>query len=241
MIEAVVLPNSPLDGQLVGELELNRLYGVKIMGMQHHSQHRATGISNLRLRAGDVAPLQALPAGLQAASEQGKLLLVEGVDQAILRTGKNRIALLIMLGVVTLATLTQLPIAALAIAGAALMVVTKCLRTGEALQSINASTLFLIAGTIPMGLAIQTTGLAHVIVDRLLHLLGTASPLIVPSVLYLLTTLLTAILTNNAVAVLLTPIALDLAASLGVNATPLLMAVAFGASASFFNSHGLPD
>jgi len=146
--------------------------------------------------------------------------------------------LVIMLGVILLATLTEMPIAVLALGGAVLMVLTRCLRPEEALRSLDPPTLLLLTGTIPLGIAIQSTGLAASVVESLLAVLGHADPRIFISMLYLLTSIVTELLSNNAVAVLLTPIALQLAMALGVDPRPLLMAVAFGASASFMTPIG---
>ena len=236
--EAVVLPDSPYNGQLIGELKLNELFGVRIMGLQHRGRQFVTGLREMRLASGDVLLLQGRQPGLHQASDQGKLMMVEGVERGILRTNKNRTALIIMLAVVTLAALTDLPIALLALTGAALMIVLKCLRVEEALRALDAGTLLLLAGTIPLGLAMETTGLAQMAVDLLLRVLGDAGPVLILSCFYLLTNLLTQLLSNNAVAVLLLPIGLNLALSLGVSPTPFLMAIAFGASASFLTPMG---
>jgi len=166
------------------------------------------------------------------------MLIIEGVEGVIMRTAKNRIALLIMLVVVLLASFTGLPIVVLALVGAALMVVTRCLRVDEAFRTLDAATLMLLAGTIPLGVAMQSTVLARLAVAHLLALAGGLSPVIFLSAFYLFTALLTQLISNNAVAVLLTPIALSLAQALGVSPTPLLMTIAFGASASFMTPMG---
>ena len=238
VIEAVVLPDSPFNGRLIGDLELNQQFGVKIMGLQHYGRQFLTGLRDTRLSSGDVLLLQGKSGGLRQASDQGRLMLVEGVERGILRTTKNRIALIIMLAVVLLAALTSVPISILALAGAVMMIVLKCLRVDEAFRSLDASTLLLLAGTIPLGVAMSTTGLAQMAVDYLLQVLGGSNPVIFLSVFYLLTNLLTQLLSNNAVAVLLMPIGLSLALSLGVSPTPFLMAIAFGASASFMTPMG---
>jgi di/tricarboxylate transporter len=108
----------------------------------------------------------------------------------------------------------------------------------EALRALDASTLLMLAGTIPLGMAMDTTGLAQSVVDLLLRLLAGASPVLFLSIFYLMTNLLTQLLSNNAVAVLLLPIGLNLATTLGISPTPLLMAIAFGASASFMTPMG---
>ena len=196
------------------------------------------GLRSLPLQNGDVLLLQGMSNGLQQLREVGRLLLVEGVEQTILRSSKNKLAILIMLGVILTATVTDLPIAVLALAGAVLMVLTRCLHPEEALHSLDAPTLFLLAGTIPIGLAMESTGVAAAIVGGILNLTGGAAPWIFLSLFYLLTSLLTELISNNAVAVLLTPVALQLAVSLGIDPKPLLVAIAFGASASFMTPMG---
>jgi di/tricarboxylate transporter len=238
VIEAAVMPDSPLEGRPVGDLGLYRRYGVAVMGVQRQGRQRMRGIRDLILQNGDVLLLRGKSEQLRRLGEDGNLLLVEGVEQTIMRSTRNRHALLIMLGVVLLATLTELPISVLALAGAALMIITRCLRPDEAMGSLNAPTLFLLAGTIPLGLAMESTGLASTVVQGVLAVTGGADPRIFLSVFYLLTSLLTELISNNAVAVLLTPIAVQLAITLGVDPKPLLMAIAFGASASFMTPMG---
>lgn len=238
LVEAIILPDSSATGRQLAQLDFEHNHNVQVFGLRRRSGHRHLGLRHVRLQRGDVLLLRGERAGLQTVSELFKFLLVEGVEGAIIRRTKNRMALLIMGGVVLLASLTNLPVVILALSGAALMILTRCLRVDEAMSSLDGATLMLLAGTIPMGIALQTTGLAQLLVDQLILLAGQASPVLFLSLFYLCTTLLTQLISNNAVAVLLTPIALYLATSLDVNAQPLLMAIAFGASASFMTPMG---
>ena len=238
VVEAVVLPDSPLDGLVGRELGLNRRYGIKLLGIQRNGRQQLSGLRAMRVQQGDVLLLQALPAQLQTASEKEQLLLVEGVGRSILRIGKTQLALAIMAAVVLLATLSPLPIVMLALSGAALMVITQCLRVDEALRSLDSKTILLIAAAIPFGTALESTGLAQSTVDLLLRYAGDAHPVVFLSAFYLLTNLLAQIIINKAVVVLFVPIALTLAATLNLNALPLLMAILFGANASFMTPMG---
>jgi len=163
----------------------------------------------------------------------GNVLIVEGVDQTVHRSGKMPLALGIMALVVGTAAIFELPLATAALGGACLMLITRCLRLDEAIRSLDFSTLLLLAGTIPLGLAMTKTGLAPLIVDGLMDLVGDSSPRVVMSSLYLVTAILTSFLSNHATAVLLTPLAIDLAGVIQIDPRPLLMAIAFGASACF--------
>jgi di/tricarboxylate transporter len=165
-------------------------------------------------------------------------LVTEGVGKTILRSGKRWHALVILLGIVTLGSTTSIPIVTLALAGACFMVFTGCLRSAEAISSLDSSSLLLLAGAIPLGAAMEQTGLAQSIVDRLLFVLGDAPSIVLLSGFFLITWILTELLSNNAVAVLLTPIALGLAQTTGINAAALLMVVIFGASCSFLTPQG---
>lgn len=238
IVEAVILPDSIAIGRQLEQLAFEVSHHVHVMGLQQRGGQRRLGPRRAPLHSGDVLLLQGTRFDLQAVSEQFKFLLVEGVESAIARRAKNRPALLIMVAVILLASLTDIPIVILAMGGAALMVATRCLRTDEAMSSLDGSTLLLLAGTIPLGTAMQKTGLAQLLVDQLISVAGQANPVVMLSMFYLFTTLLTQLISNNAVAVLLTPIALSLAATLHVNPQPLLMTIAFGASASFMTPMG---
>ena len=238
IVEAVILPESVAIGRQLAQLEFEDSHQVQVLGLQRRGGQRRVGPRQALLRSGDVLLLQGTRSGLHAVSELYKLLIVEGVESAIVRHGKNRVALLIMGAVILLASLTAIPIVILALGGAALMVATRCLRADEAMSSLDGATLLLLAGTIPMGIAMQKTGLAQLLVDQLVSLAGQVSPVVMLSLFYLFTSLLTQLISNNAVAVLLTPIALSLATTLQVNPQPLLMTIAFGASASFMTPMG---
>ena len=238
IVEAVILPESVAIGRQLAQLEFEDSHQVQVLGLQRRGGQRRVGPRQALLHSGDVLLLQGTRSGLHAVSELYKLLIVEGVESAIVRHGKNRLALLIMGAVILLASLTAIPIVILALGGAALMVATRCLRVDEAMSSLDGATLLLLAGTIPMGIAMQKTGLAQLLVDQLVSLAGQVSPVVMLSLFYLFTSLLTQLISNNAVAVLLTPIALSLATTLQVNPQPLLMTIAFGASASFMTPMG---
>jgi di/tricarboxylate transporter len=238
VIEAVVLPNSTCAGRLVADLGLSHLYNVTVMGVQRYGRQYMRGLRSLRLNRGDVLLLRGSRHGLSACCEANRLLVVEGVEQSIVRTHRNWQAFAILLGVVALGSLTEIPIVTLALAGACLMVILGCLRPGEAIASLDASSLLLLAGTIPLGAALEETGLARTLVEWLVASVDVSNHLLFLTVFFLMTWILTELLSNNAVAVLLTPIALNLAQTTGINPTSLLMVVIFGASCSFVMPQG---
>lgn len=238
VVEAVVMPGSEMTGNTMRQVALHRRFGVRVMGLQHQGRQQVQGLRTQRLEVGDVLLLRGKAIGLHTAAETCRLLLVEGVESSLVRKTKNTTALVIMALVVVLASVTAIPIVVLALAGAVAMVLTRCLRTDEALGALEASTLMLLAGTIPIGLAMERTGLVNSIVDGMIAVVGASEPWLFLALFYVTTALLTELISNNAVAVLMTPVAIGLAATLGVNAMPFLVAVLFGASAAFLTPFG---
>ena len=245
LAEAVVLPDSPFEGRTVSGLRLNAHYGVKVMAVQRHGRQHLYHIRRMRVHAGDVLLIQADDAGLNELRESEAVLVVEEVDQTRVNKRKAPLVMLTLLGVVAAAVFTSSTpgapsLAHLAIMGVALVLVTRCIRVDEALRSLDTTVLLLLAAAIPLAGAIHHTGLDSVGVEGILGLVGgeDVNPYIFLSVFYLLTSVLTTFLSNSAVAVLLFPIAMGLAQETGINHESLLVAICFGASASFASPLG---
>ena len=245
LAEAVVLPDSPFEGRTVSGLRLNSHYGVKVMAVQRHGRQHLYHIRRMRVHAGDVLLIQADDAGLNELRESEAVLVVEEVDQTRVNKRKAPLVMLTLLGVVVAAVFTSSTpgapsLAHLAIMGVALVLVTRCIRVDEALRSLDTTVLLLLAAAIPLAGAIHHTGLDSVGVEGILGLVGgeDVNPYIFLSVFYLLTSVLTTFLSNSAVAVLLFPIAMGLAQETGINHESLLVAICFGASASFASPLG---
>jgi di/tricarboxylate transporter len=233
LAEAVVTPNSRFVGRRVRELGLNRRHGISVLairrlGRQHHKNLRVQ-----RLDPGDVLLVQGEPRSLRQVHEDGDFILMEGVDKGLTVPKKAPLAIAILLGVVVLGTLDAAPFALLAIAGVALMLLSGCLTVRNATRALDPSVLFLLAGMIPLGTAMERSGLAEALADQVVAVAGDAGPWVLVSVFYLLTSVLTEFVSNNATAVLMTPICFGIAARLGMDPEPLLVAVTFAASASF--------
>ena len=147
-------------------------------------------------------------------------------------------ALLIITGVVFTATLGILPIMVGAIIGSVMLVMVGCITLEEAYDSIDWKVIFLLGGIISLGVALEKTGAATYLSGKMIKLLGDMGPVAIVAALYILTSLLTETMSNNATAVLLAPIAIAAASAMGVSPKPFLMAVAFAASASFMTPVG---
>jgi di/tricarboxylate transporter len=148
------------------------------------------------------------------------------------------VAVAILAGVVAAAGTGLVSILAAGLVGVVVMVFTGCVRIEEIYEDLDWSVVFLLAGLIPLGIAMDDTGAAAWIGEIVADLLGPLPPIAAVAGFYLITTLLTEVMSNNATAVVLTPIALVTAADLGMNAYALLVAVMFGASASFMTPVG---
>jgi di/tricarboxylate transporter len=141
--------------------------------------------------------------------------------------------LAVFAAVVLAATFGVAPIVFLALAGVAAMLLTRSLEIREMVRAVDPAVLFLLAGTIPLGTAMEVTGLAEAVAGQVVALAEPFGPWVLIAACYLLTSMLTEMLSNNATAVLLTPIALGIAGRMDIDPKSLLVAVAFGASASF--------
>ena len=233
LAEAVVTPNSRFVGRRVAELGLSRRHGIAVLairrlGKQHHKNLRVQ-----RLDPGDVLLVQGEPRSLRQVHEDGDFLLMEGVDKGLTLPKKAPLAIAILLGVVALGTFDVAPFALLAIAGVALMLLTGCMTVRNSTRALDPSVLFLLAGMIPLGVAMESSGLAEMLATSVVDLVGGSGPWVMVCVFYLLTSILTEFFSNNATAVLLTPICLGIAPRIGMDPEPLLVSVMFAASACF--------
>ncbi|MDQ3323862.1 MAG: SLC13 family permease, partial [Acidobacteriota bacterium] len=154
------------------------------------------------------------------------------------RRGKVAIAAAIVAGVVLAASLNFAPIVVAAVLGAILLVLLGCITLDEAYQAIEWKIIFLLAGVLSLGVALDKSGAARMISTQIVSSVGTLGLVALVSAFYLLTSVLTETMSNNATAALLAPIAIATAATLGVNPQPFLVAVTFAASASFMTPVG---
>ena len=238
VVQAVVLSNSPLIGTPLPELASLESEQIAVMGIMMPGQTSLQAMPIRDIRSGDALLLEGSQNALATLRNLYRVIFIEGMELKGSQFQRNSIALLIMAAVILGGAFTTLPIVMLAFAGVMAMVLTGCLSTDEAFRALSPRTLMLMAGTIPLGLGMQASGVADYIVVFLMSGNLLSNTVVTVSVLYLLTAILTQLISNAAVAVLLVPIALGLAQSIGIEPTPLLMAIAYGASASFMSPTG---
>ena len=233
LVEAVVAPNSRFLHRDVQDLSLSRRQGIQVLAVRRLGRHHQYDLRRLPLHSGDVLLLQGRRDALRSLQEEGEVLLIEGVERTLTFPRKAPLAISVLAAVVVLAALEVAPIAMLAFAGVGAMMVTGCLTIPHATRALDPAVLLLLAGMIPLGLAMEETGFALAIAQFVVDQAGPLGPVFLIGGFYLLTSLLTEVLSNNAAAVVLAPIALGVAAQAGIDPKPLLVAVTFGASASF--------
>ena len=233
LAEFVIMPNSELEKRTIKEIGFHERFGAVVVAIQRRGAHLREKIGRLRLRMGDVLLVLAGSEGVDRLRSTSDLALLEGTTKPVLEKRKAPIALAIIVAVVLFASLDFAPVLILAVAGAFLMVLTRCVSLVQAYQAINIPILVLLAGTISLGYAMEKTGGAELVATNLMDLMGQFGPLAQLAAMYALTVVLTAMMSNNATAVLMVPIAISSAVAAGLNPKAFIMAVAFGASASF--------
>lgn len=232
-VELVVPPDSVCVGSRVRDLGLRRKADLVPIALMRGGRHIRAKVSDLVIRPGDVLLAFGSEEGVREVSEGRDFLLMEGIHETFVNRRRARVAVSI-LGLVMFGLSTGLvPMEVAALGGAFLMIVTGCLTPAQAYRSVNWPILILVAGTLALGQALEVTGTAGRIAGPLVWVGETWGPWAALSALYLATSIVTAVLTNNATAVLLVPIALNIASALGVDARPFLITIAFAASAAF--------
>jgi di/tricarboxylate transporter len=233
LVEALVAPRSRLVGRTLSDSYFRWRYDAIVLALQRHGQFLREKLAGVRLRFGDALLLLLRKDGLPRLRADDNLIALAEVETPSVRSGRALLALSIIGAVVTLAALDVLPILVSAILGGLAMVLGRCLTVEQAFEAVDWKVIFLLAGVLPLGLALERSGGAKFLADYTLGLMGLFGPLAVLAALYLLTAVLTEFMSNNAAAVLLAPIAISTATDLGVDPKPLLMAVTFAASTSF--------
>jgi len=232
IMEGVIGPQSRLIARSLNGLGLARLYGVYVLAI-HRRGENITTTEDIRFDVGDTVLLEGPARGMRQLFDDGILNNLTETTERAIRRGKAPIAIVALVSVMGLAALGVLPISALALIAATSVVALGCLDHQEAYRAIRWDILMLIFGMLALGTAMEKTGAASLLVGHLAGLTGGLGPLAVLAVLYLVTSFLTEIMSNNAAAILLTPIAIGLGSQLGIDPRPFVVAVMFAASASF--------
>jgi len=237
-VEAIIGQNSPLIGKSIKQSNIRRRYGIVVAAVHRQGVSLSQGYPDMRLAFGDTLLLEGPIHNIVQLNREGSFLsLNETVVRPKLKS-KMGLAIGILAAVVLSAGFGLLSITSAALIGAVLVVLTGCLAIRDAYKAIEWEVLFLIYGMLGVGLAMEKTGGAEWIAMGVVGVMDHLGPLAILAAIYLLASVLTELVTNNAVAILMTPIAISIAGSMEVDPRPFLVAIMFGASASFITPIG---
>ncbi len=239
LLEAFLSPASRLIDSTLEEVDFRHTFKATALAIRsHRGRTIREKIGKVRLEFGDSLLILITRDQLEVLRESTEFLVFEEVGFRLVRKGKFYISVGIFVSVVLVAAIGSLTILEAAIVGFGLMVVTGCVRLHELYAYLSWQVIIMLGCLIPLGVAMESTGLASLAATELVSILSHWGPLAVLSGLYLLTTVLTSIMSNNATAVLMVPISISIASQLQVDPKPFVIAVMFAASASFLTPIG---
>ena len=233
IVEAVISSSHPIVGKRLADIPLLSRLRVRVLGLSRPRHIPGPTLAEARVRAGDRLLIAAGSDAAQALQGNMQLTHVGATSARSFRRDKAPIAIATIAAVVVGAAVFGFPIEALAVCGVAVVLLTRCVEPSDAWSSLDGNTLVLIFAMLAFGKGLENAGSIELIVAAIEPYLGASSPLVLILIVYALTSILTEVVTNNAIAVIMTPIAIGLAESAGVDARALIVAVMFGASASF--------
>jgi di/tricarboxylate transporter len=238
IFEATLAPNAPFAGRTLSEIGFRDRFGFTTLAIWRQGEVITERLSHVRLQFGDTLLLQGPRRRISALQNNDYFLLLEPVDLEQRRRHKLPFALGIAALVLALVTLGGFNIATAMLIGAVGMVLTGCLNMDEAYQSIEWRSVFLIAGMLPLGLAMESTGTARFLAGHVVDILGVWGPLAILAGIMVFAGLVTEPMSNAAATVLMVPIAIDVALGLGASPQAFVMATVIGASTSFLTPVG---
>ncbi|WP_415234389.1 SLC13 family permease [Pseudorhodobacter sp.] len=232
-VEVLITPGCQMVGRSLGSLRLRRRYGVYTLAVHRRNQNIGRQLDDLVVQVGDTLLLEGAAADIQRLALDMDLVDIGHPSERAYRRGHAPIVIGVLTAVVGLSALNAAPIVILALIGVTVVLVTRCIDADEAFGFIEGRLLALIFAMLAVGMGLDRSGAVKLIVDAISPFMLGLPPFMLVFAVYSLASVLTELVSNNAVAVILTPIAIGLGTSLGVDPRPLVVAVMFGASASF--------
>jgi len=238
LVEAVVGPSSPLAGRSIAESHLRDNYGAVVLAIRQHGSLTHGEFQNIKLMPGDTLLVDVPNDQIEHLTQQRVFLLVSKAGIPRFNRSKAAKALAIVVAVVVVAATGLQAIVVAAAAGALLMVLSGCVTTDEAYGAIEWNVLFLLAGMLALGAAMEKTGTSAMLAGWMIDSLGDYGPMVLLGAFFGATMLLTEVMSNNATVALLLPIAITTAQSIDANPRAFMFAVIFAASSSFMTPVG---
>jgi len=232
-VEVLITPGCRMVGRSLGSMRLRRRYGVYSLAAHRRNQNIGRQLDDLVVQVGDTLLLEGDPADIQRLAADMDMVDVSTPSERPYRREKAPIALLAMAGIVVLAALNLAPILPLAVLAMAVVLIARCIDAEEAFSFVEGRLLALIFAMLAIGAALEHTGAIELLVGSLAPWLENVPPVVLIWTIYFITTLLTELVSNNAIAVIMAPIAIALGQTIGVDPRPLVVAVMIAASACF--------
>lgn len=232
LAEVVALTTSGLIGQTLREARFAERFDAVVLALKRRDEISG-GISTTRLHAGDVLVVEGKEEALRVLAQTRGFLVIGAPSYPDRASGKTAIALLTLLAVIVTVSLGILPIVTAATGGCAILMLTGCLRPRDAYRAIDLGIIFVLAGSLALGLALDKTGVTALLAHGLVGLTGITGPYVVLIVFFLAAVIISELMSNGGTVVILGPVALSTAAQMDINPITLLAAITFGASAAF--------
>ena len=233
MVEVTFSPGSHMVGKTLKQSNFRGLFGLTVLAIQHHGESIVSNLADIQLDFGDALLVQGPEDRIAHLRRDAEFLILETPPMETKRIKKAPLAVLILVGVLLAVSFRIVHVSIAMLIGSMLMVLTGVLNMDEAYESIEWKSVFLIAGMLPMGIAMQNSGTALFLAQKIVELVGDWGTVAVMMGIFLMTALTTEVMSNAAATVLVTPIAIDAARSLGANPQTFVMAVVIAAATSF--------
>ena len=231
--ELIIAPGSELAGQSLRESDFINQYDLVVMAVGQRKETRSHDFGEVKLRVGDTLMVTGSAEKLDSATHNENFIQTNASEHNITSKSNAIVAVAILIAVLITASLNIQPIAIAMLTGAIALVLLRILSMEEAYDAVDWKAVFLIAGMLPLGTAMQNTGTAALIAERIITALGNLGPHAVMLGVYLLTVAITSVISNAAATVLIVPIAIDAALGINVSPYPFVMATVIAASTSF--------
>ena len=232
-VEVLITPGCHMIGRSLGSMRLRRRYGVYVLAAHRKNQNIGRQLDDLVVRVGDTLLLEGASGDIQRLAKDMEMVEVNAPSDRAFRRSHAPIVVATLIAVVILSALEVAPILLLAFIGVAVVLGTRCIDADEALSFVDGRLMALIFAMLAVGAGLESSGAVELIVQKVAPFLDDIPRWGLVLAVYLLAMALTETVTNNAVAVIVTPVAISLGNQLGVDPRPLVIAVMMGASASF--------